>query len=342
LNPKGFIRWSASVIFGVLTLTGCLGQQTKVQKSVSLGAVTAPATLERAPGPVAAKVVFKECAAGGSFCSVPGSSGGVADAGTLYQANSDGDPLASGGPSGANWPKWIKKIQVGTTGPSTAGSPECAKFAGPSESAHCTVKAGSPDVNCGVTNYYRVSEHDCMQSGYPIPNGVGGPTDRVFIRVEFDRAPENLALHENVLLTLQYAASVAHREPKDPSQCFTGGEFTPRDNNCSDMSWAFFLRTSLASTPAAFLYLVPTATNQVDLSAASLGTAVSTKQFIIPLASDPALTTLQLSRERAVPRDGDPIVGTTAKSGQILEHICVTQSPFCMGMVFHSMTLTRM
>ncbi len=349
MNPKGFIRWSASVIFGVLTLTGCLGQQTKVQKSVSLGAVTAPATLERAPGPVSAKVLFKiapapACDTAGSFCNPP-ASGGILSATNLFLPNSETTTLSTGGPSSASWPKWIKNIQVGTTGPSTSGLPECARFGVASESTtQCDLDptGGTTNVNCGIADHYRVSEHNCMQGGSLVATGNGSPTDRVFIRVEFDRNPSVLAVHENVLLTLQYAASVAHREPKDPSQCFTGGVFTPSNDNCSDMSWAFYLRTTTATSPAPFLYLVPTATNQVSLADSSLGTAISTKQFILPLASDTTLTTLQLSRQRAVTRGGAAIVGTTATSSQILEHVCESNSPFCMGMVFYSMTLTRM
>lgn len=343
MNPKGFIRWSASAILGALALTGCLGQQTKVQKAVSLGAVSAPATLERAPGPVSAKVVFRTVSGasgeqGGSF-SVPSGSGGVASATRLLRP--DNTVLVTGGPSAEGWPKWIKNIQLGTTGPSTSGLPECARFGAASESTtQCTVN-GTP-VNCGIADHYRVSEHNCMQNGSVVAAGNGSPTDRVFIRVEFDRDPTFLAVHENVLLTLQYAASVAHREPKDPSQCFTGGVFTPSNDNCSDMSWAFYLRTTTATSPAPFLFLVPTASNQVSLADSSLGTAISTKQFILPLASDTTLTTLQLSRQRAVARGGGAIVGTTATSSQILEHVCESNSPFCMGMVFYSMTLTRM
>ncbi len=332
----------------LVVFSGCLGQQTKVQKSVSLGAVTAPATLERAPGPVSAKVVFRRTnvvtGEGGSF-SEPSGSDGVASALRLLRTDNSPTPIATGGPTDPNWPKWIKKIQIGTTGLSTSGLPECARFGVSSESTtQCDLDPSGATVNvkCGIADHYRISEHNCMQSGSVVANGNGSPTDRVFIRVEFDRDPQYLATHENVLLTLQYAASVAHREPKDPTQCFTGGVFTPSNDNCSDMSWAFYLRTTTETNPAPFLFLVPTATNQVNLADKTLGTAISTKQFIVPLASDLTLTTLQLSRLRAVPRDVEPIVGTTANSGQILEQVCDSNSPYCMGMVFYSMTLTRM
>jgi hypothetical protein len=272
---------------------------------------------------------------GGSF-PAPSGTGGVTSATRLLKP--DHSVLATGGPSADAWPKWIKNIQLGTSGSSTAGDNNCARFSASGESATCTVN-GEPR-SCGVSDYYRVSEYDC--NGNSALNGSGISTDRVFIRVEFDRDPTRLAIHENVLLTLQYAASVAHREPRDPSQCFDGGAFNPSNDYCSDMSWAFYLRGSATSNPAPFLFLVPTATNQVSLAEKTLGTAIATKQFIIPLASDTALTTLQISRQRAVSRSGGPISGTAATSNQILEHVCVTNSPFCMGMVFYSMTLTRM
>lgn len=299
--------------------------------------------IEVAPGPRAVKIIFKQANPAGSF-SAPPTGGTKNEPGSGQPAirvfNADGSLLATG-TQDSNWPQWLKLFEVGVSGPDNAAAKasSCARFAAASEtSSSCNFNAGTDntfDSPCGATEgLYRVSEFDCVSD--TITNGTGGPNDGVYLRAIFNRNTSALSAHENILAVLEYAASSLNPAPGDPSRCFQNGLFDPTQPQCSDLSWQIFMKHQNNQTVQPYLLLIPPAFGHVDSATNRGGTGVATKQFYLPLASDPNISVLQISRIRSLD-----------KASPNFEAICknpaqqAANSPLCVGVIFYSITFYR-
>ncbi len=340
---------SKTIFFTVLATlcTGCLENASAPKKST---VQTTADTLSPASGPMAAKIIFKT-GTNGSF-DVPINGGTVPELGSGHKAVRIFAPngtttLATGDSSSASWGiPWLSFVEIGVSGSSNhnssnsvkALSSDCAKFASTTESSASLCdynKDGTADVPCGApADYFRTSEFDCTPA--TTSAGAGGNDDPIYIRVKFDRTTSKLASHENVMAVLEYSASGIHPAPTSPTTCFSAGVFTPEQPGCSDMSWKVFLRNSdaVASAIKPFLMLVPPVFAYVDPANNRItSTAISTKQFLLPLSTDVSLDTFQISRTGATTtfiHNGNPNV------------ICSNNSPLCVGMIFYSLSLYRL
>lgn len=331
------------VSFGILSalLSGCFPSGLETQDLSNLPQVDGSGNLVGpASQPQAAKFIFRQSNPSGSF-NAPAAGGTVPGAGSGHPAirvfNADGSLMADGGPSDEDWPQWITRMEIGISGANNtaATNADCARFATAADAAAvCDFDLdATADQPCGApSGLFRVSERDCVVGGAAtIRTGDGTSSDGVYIRVALNRSTDYLESGENLLVVFEYAASALNPAPSNPTQCFVGGIFSPTNTNCSDMSWQLYLKAASSSLVQPYMLFVPPAFASVDTTNNRGGSGVSTKQFIVPLASDSTITEFQLSRIRAIPI-GAPNFNTA----------CVQNSALCVGMVFYSMTIFRM
>jgi hypothetical protein len=330
-------------IFG----TGCIGGSVNLQTSSSSGSSSSTSTSTSVPsGARAARIIFKNSFPGGSF-DAASSTGTPVTPGSGHRAsrvfNADGSLLAQGTTS-SSWPGWLTGVEIGISGTdnSSATDPNCARFASSGEqtsgSARCNFGAGN--VNCGgAAGVFRVSEYDCVAGG--TVNGNGGPNDGVYIRAYFSRDTSKLGASENILAVLEYSAAGLRASSTTPSSCFSGGSFTPNQANCSDFVWNVYLKRNAFEVVQPYLLLAPPVHGIADFSADRGPAGVGTRQFIIPLAADSTVNTVQISRVWGMPL-------TTSIDGRTFSAICDADgdgdgnSPHCVGMVLYSLTFFRM
>jgi hypothetical protein len=165
-----------------------------------------------------------------------------------------------------------------------------------------------------------------------VTDGNGGPSDGVTLRATFSRNSSYLGLGENIMAVLEYAASGINAAAYDPSSCFSSGSLDP--GKCADMHWSVFLKHNVYEVVQPFMMLVPPVTGYVDPkgnTAGAAGGTFSSKQIVLPLASDSQLSVFQISRIKSLPH-------TSAN----FTDICVTNSPRCVGMIFKKLTFYRM
>lgn len=287
----------------------------------------------------------------GSFTTPPPASGNPAAPGSGLQAtqlfNPDGSVLANGNITSANWPSWLTSFEIGISGSANASSPNqnCANFATYAEQAASNCSFG-PLITSGTTpcgapaGVFRVSEADCTLGTPPTLPGNGGPSDGVYLRAYFSRAKADLGQNENILVTMEYAASSLSPAPTDPTHCYSAGVMTPE--NCSDFVWRVYLKHTSQEITQPFLLLVPpTFSSILPTASASIGNGSSgsgtvTKQFVLPLASDSQLSVLQISR-----------IQSNFVNQAALRSICTLgntfpgNSPLCSGIIIYSLTFFR-
>jgi hypothetical protein len=285
----------------------------------------------------------------GSFPSVPGGYAGTTGPSgwiATQLLRPDGTVLANS-PASGSWPAWLSSFDISLSGPSNSNSTngDCARFAAAGEdtSALCDFKkAGTPTVPCGASGgYYRISEYDCHLGSQGTPSGK--IDDGVQLRAVFNRSAGALGANENILVVIEYSASALNPPVANPSQCFSGGVFAPEA--CTDIIWKAFLKTSPGQANAApFLLFIPPALAYVEPSIGlngSGGGGVSTKQFVLPLASNAALNTLQISRMVSTS------TGMQTGAGTPFQKTChpggsgAANSANCAGAVFYSITFFR-
>ncbi len=336
--------FSLLAVVNLILFSGCLPSSTtspitSPSQAATLAQQAAINTLGPAPGPRAAKFIFKQTSPSGSF-DAPSVGGTVAGPGTGHPAtrvfNSDGSLLASGTTS-SSWPKWITSFEIGISGANnlSALNPDCARFAGAGESAsQCRFdgrSSGGVLTPCGASaGLFRVSEYDCLQT--TPTDGNGGPSDGIYIRATFSRDSSVLGTAENILAVIEYAASALNPAPQSPVSCFSGGVLTPEA--CADMAWKIYLKHNATEIVQPFLLLVPPTFAAVNTTANTGGSGVSTRQFYIPLAADGALTVFQLSRIKAL--TPTPAFNTICSNG-----VLPANSALCVGMIFYSVTFYR-
>lgn len=324
--------------------TGCLPINSGTATSKKM-TQSAPSTTPTLPaGPKAAKIIFKQVSADGSFATAP-SGGTPNDVGSGVQAtqvfNPDDSVLASS-TSAATWPAWLSSVELGMSGSLNSASThsDCARFAtSTDENAKCKFDL-STESSCGApSGYYRISEYDCHDP-MATPKttegiGTGSNTDGIYIRAIFNRNSSALGAYENILAVLEYSASVMNPAPSNPTSCFSGGKIDVE--SCSDITWRIFTKHSVSENLQSFLLLVPPAFASINTTTGTGGSGISTKQFIIPLAGDADLKILQISR-----------TGLSSKlmDDSNFKKICApnttpANSALCVGMVFYSLTFYR-
>ncbi len=231
-----------------------------------------------------------------------------------------------------HWPAWLQSVDIGISGPNNpnATSIACANFAGSTTNdlgAICNL--GSSQVPCGASKgQFRVSEADCTSN---TQTGIGGPNDGVYLRAVFNRGSTGLGPTENILVVIEYVASSLNPAPISANKCFSeSGLFSPE--SCSDFVWRAYLKHNVAEITQPFFLLIPPMVNSLlgfaQNSVSSVGSNPSTRQLVLPLATDPNLTVLQISRIKS-------------NFTNTLSSTCSSSSPLCAGVIFSSMTFYR-
>lgn len=336
--------------FLALAASGCVpgGSAKPISGTTTTSAITALTTPAPA-GPKAVRILFKQ-ATTGSFDAPPagGTPVGVGNGLAAVRVfNADGTLLADKNNSAttSSWPTWLKNVEIGVSGPSnpSATNADCARFAGTTEStAQCSfsnqpIAGVVQSTNCGApAAQFRVSEYDCQQG--TVTDGNGGAGDGVYIRVGLCRDTGTcLGTQENLTAVLEYAAS-GLSAPSDPTACLSGGALTPEA--CADLNWKIFLKGDPASVTSPFLMLVPPLMASVNTSyppnVGTGGSGTTTRQFVLPIAADPSIKTIQISR-----------IKSTISNPGMFSQVCApggapANSPYCVGMVFVGLTLYRM
>lgn len=336
----------------LLSASGCLpnaantGNALKNTESAATSESTSSQTIPT--GPRSAKIKFRvsgdtglgsfDAPAAAGTKNVPGSGHRVE---RLF--NPDNSLLAAS-PSASSWPKWLSFAELGISGSSNdaAQNQNCARFSvdttSSKESSQVCKFSDNTTFACGgPTDYFRVSEYDCMRGDVPTLTGNGGGSDGVFVRINLNRDTSKLGATENLMVVLEYQASTLNPGPANPAACTSSGIFDPTDTHCADMSWQMFLKHSASEVVQPFLLLVPPGFGFVDQANKRAGASVVTKQFFLPLASDSKLSVLQISRMRALSTSAP---GFAASCNEAPDS--AANSPLCLGMVLYSMTLYRM
>ncbi len=345
-------------------LTGCtLRPSFSTSTATSTTTATPTPTIATTSSTIRAVQILFQSSSTGSFDStfpstnpstLPGtqlSSGSPPGAGSGLQAQRLFSPsnqtlIASGGASSSTWPTWLTSFEIGLSGPSntSAPNPNCANFASSTEATllNCQIvptPAPSPYAECGApANQFRVSEVDCPLQSSTLA-GNGGPSDGIYIRAQFNRSTTTLGPTENILVVISYSASSVNPAPPNPTSCFSGGIFTPQA--CSEFVWQAYLKHYPSETGIQpfFLLVPPTFASIINATSGGpqgSGTGIATKQFILPLAGDSTLTTLQISRTQPNSTPSNLITYCTPSGGNL-----PGDSPLCSGMVFYSMTFYR-
>ncbi len=217
-------------------------------------------------------------------------------------------------------PSWITDVQLGITHvPGTAGG--CASFG--------RATSGAFDQD----RFYRVSERDC---GAFLGADLGSQT---FIRVILNRDTAFFGTRENLMLQLEYRATGlrANSDGIDPN---------PEAN--LDQLWKVFWGETLLSSASLspFSILIPpnyshwcrSGTGSFTAGTCTAPTAGQSapsivKQILIPLASNSKNTVIQIQR----------VLGrVNSDPGYVSSFCSASDSPLCLGVVFHSLTLLRM
>ncbi len=297
---------------------------------------------------MAVKIIFQNNTSSGSFPTSP--NGTAPGAGNGLQAETlfapDGSTvIATGGPSGSNWPNWIASIELGVSGSANtaATNADCARFAGNGEASAATCNFAGVRAACGApSGWYRVSEADCnLGSGSPTA-GSGSDSDGIYVRVTLNRGSAYLARNENILAVLEYSATALNPASQNPTSCFGASGLNPE--TCADFVWRAYLKTaSSASVSSFFLLIPPTFSSVLSASGTSAiqtsGTTLATRQFILPLSSDQSLTVLQISRTTS-------LLGNASNSANLTSYCTLSgafpaNSPLCAGIILYGLTLYR-
>lgn len=333
--PSGTLSSSSSV-----TSTSASSTSATISSTFTGAYLAYLSAIQAVPsGARAAKIILKQASPTGSF-DAPPAGGTVNAAGSGHLAtrvfNADGSLLSTSSTS-STWPKWLESFELGLSGVNNTAAPNdaCAAFATATEASasNCNFGAGAGTASCGApATVFRVSEVDCL-SGNGTQDGKGGPADGVYLRAKFSRDPAVLAPFENLLVVVEYAPSSLNPAPANPSTCFSGGLFSPE--SCSDHTWKVFLKHSLSEIVQPYLLFVPPTYGSVNTTTRTGGSGITTKQFVIPLAADSRLNTLQISRIKANIPNRATLSSTCSNGG-------TGNSPLCVGVVIYSITFYRM
>ncbi len=313
-------------LLAFLFLAACESQTQTEEASVALST----AGKEFASGAKGVKLILSD-GAGGSFdepliapsavsipLGYPGSGTGFFIPGVSAKATGY---FELNGTTPIQKPSWITDVQLGVThAPSLAGG-KCATFG--------RAANGSFDQD----RFYRVSEVDCQAfQGADLGS-------KAFIRVILNRDTAFFGTRENLMLQLEYRAT-GLRANSD------GTDVNPELN--LDQLWKVFWGETLLSSASLspFSILIPpnyahwcrSGTGSFDAGTCAAPTAGQSapaivKQILIPLASNPKNTVIQIQR----------VLGrVNTNSGYVTSFCSGSDSPLCLGVVFHSLTLLRL
>ncbi len=331
----GFAQWVS--VFALAGMAqGCITPNNADIKKISSFGAGSNAVPTTPGGAKAARIVFRAANPSGSFNTPSSSTPAIPGQGlqAVRVFNTDGTLLANG-MSDALWPKWIKSVEIGISGANNGSATDanCARFAAAATdgAAQCDFDLdGTSDVPCGAPNgFFRVSEKDCANG--TITDGNGGGSDGVYLRIVLNRGTETLAAHENLLAVFEYGVGAVSSAPQDPTVCFKNGLFDTTATGCSDLVWQLFMKRNESEVVQPFYTLVPPTLASSSTTGNKAGFGVQTKDIVLPISQNQGLTTLQLSRIKAL----SPNVSTTFSTA------CKANSALCMGMVINAVTLFR-
>lgn len=299
----------------LLLATSACKPQTQTNEVSLVPAAATPTYF--ASGTKAVVIKTKLTTAGGSFVSpgivpttttIPSTHPGY-DGATTYLPGVPATTFYSLDGTTITQPDWLLGVELGVTALAGAAT-SCATFGG----------AGSLDVQ----DTYRVSEKNCGAG----QNGTGTKDDAVFARILIDRTTSNIGAAENLMVQVEYQAS--------------GLYFNSQDNTANvednvDQTWKAFWGSTLPSTLNPFAIFVPpnysacdptnTAAN-ICVNVGYSGAQIRTRQMIFPLAAYSDVQVIQFSRIKQ-----NNTATITAN--------CADDSPLCVGVVIHSITLMR-
>ncbi len=242
-------------------------------------------------------------------------------------------------------PSWLTAVRVSVGGSqnTSARKGACGGFSPTSGSTSCSFPSvNGPSVNTfscrGPQKLYRVSEYDCADiSGGGVDSavpGTGAMTDGVSIKIILNRDPSQLGSSENLMLVLEYQASGLAAATQAGSCVDTQGNPLLNHPDCVDQAYQLFARPFGINTGILrLLTVVPPAGGRVNAAEQSFGGPIQTRQMIVPLSTlSPSVNVLQLTRTFGL-QDG---------SRRGFSATCHQDSPLCLGMIFHSLSIFRM
>ncbi len=289
----------------------------------------------------AVKIVFKQSSSTGSF-DAPPANGTPARVGSGLKAvryfAADGSLLSSA-------PSWLSYFELGVSGASNTSAPNgaCARFADSTEGSgqnNCFYSSSANQKNCGApTGLFRVSEFDCLYDSTRAASvGTGGPNDGIYFRATLNRSA--MGSSENLLVVLEYVAASANAGPSTPTNCLKNGKFVPEA--CSDTTWKTYVKRTASDVVQPFLLLIPP-TQTYAQNSSTTGANPVAKQFTIPLASDPLLSVVQVSRVGSSLNISDSTIQQRCGnySATLSAPATPANTPLCAGVVLYSVTLYR-
>ena len=173
--------------------------------------------------------------------------------------------------------------------------------------------------------------------------GTGTDQDGIYFRATFNRNTSYLGATENVMAVVNYSAAAYNPAPANPTSCFTNGKFTPE--SCSDFTWKVFLKHTPSEVVQPYVMMIPPTAYYVNGSTSGTSSSTPmTKQFFLPLAGDPNLTSVQFSRINSTLNSANGASGgyiTACDNGGTRLSATGANTPLCAGIVIYSITFFR-
>lgn len=300
-------------------------------------------------GAKAVRINLRSAGASASFAAYAGS-------GALMTSDTSGHKATAffdaSGTTSISKPGWLKDVYVSIGGSPGSAAGACGGFTPVATSSSCNLvpspyappPATGTSFSCdGPDSVYRVSEKGCLGSGLSAPVTPGSKDDSVAIKIQLNRDSSVLGETENLLVVIEYQASGLMGAPSNPAACVdASGEPKYSDKDCVDQAYGLFIRqldtVSPPDTPARLQLVTPPQPGIV--TATQAGGSVQTRQVIVPLSSiDSTKTVIQLSRIFGLGKDS---AGTSYGATRDFSTRCsATDSPLCLGMIIHSITIYR-
>jgi hypothetical protein len=230
-------------------------------------------------------------------------------------------------------PDWVRDIQVGFLND-------------PDDASICSMFGKSSST---VPHFFQTSEYNCHGQ----PGGTGSGQDRTFIRILLNRDQAYIGTKENLLVQLEYDATGLRLNPDhldSTSAAPVSGITNPE--GFVDQLWKIFSGSSLASgaTVSPFAMVIPpnhayhcAGGQGGSFTGCNVGSATpstTVRQFVFPLSSLPKAAYIQISRVRG----GRLMADGTSQDTAFYSSTCggtFNNNPYCLGVVFRSLTLIR-
>ncbi len=301
-------------------------------------------------GAKAVRINFRNAGGSASFPAYSGSGTTMTGDTSGHKATAFFDATGS---TSISKPAWLTDVYVSIGGSPGSAAGSCGGFTPVATSSTCNLvpspyavpPATGASFSCdGPDSVYRISERGCLGSALNAPATPGSKDDSVAIKLIINRDTSVLGEGENLMVVVEYQASGLMGSPANPAACVDSGTGAPlyTDKDCVDQAYGLFIRqldtVSPADIPARLQLLVPP--QQGVVSATNAGGTVQTRQVIVPLSSiDSAKSVIQLSRIFGLGKNSSGVpFGPTR---DFSTRCAATDSPLCLGLIIHSITLYR-